>query len=120
LSILTSGKIQESPSELFNTEHIREVFSEAKFYFDFIIVDAPPVIPVSDPLMLSSEVDGALFVIKAGQTQEPVIQRAVKLLRDAKIEIFGAIVNNIKHVLPYYYDYRFYNYSYYSSEEEEA
>jgi len=116
LSVITCGRLNKSPSELFNTEHLKELFEEAKFYFDFIIVDAPPVIPVSDPLMLSAEIDGALFIIKAGKTQKPVIERAVQLLKDARIEIFGVIVNNIKHVLPYYYDYSFYKYSYYDGE----
>lgn len=117
LHLLTSGRLKKSPSELFNTSYLKEVFDEVKFYFDFIIVDAPPVIPVSDPLMLSSEIDGALFVIKAGKTQKPVIQRAVQLLKDAKIEILGVIVNNVKHVLPYYYDYSFYKYDYYENGE---
>lgn len=118
LSVITCGRIKESPSELFNTEYLKNIFEEARFYFDFIIVDAPPVIPVSDPLMLSSEIDGALFVIKAGKTQKPVIQRAVQLLKDSRIEIFGAVVNNLKHVLPYYYDYSFYKYSYYEKEQD--
>ncbi len=79
-----------------------------------IIIDAPPLIPVSDPLLLGSEVDGALFVIKTGKTQKPVIRRALQLLEDARIKTLGVILNNMEHALPYYYEYHFYRYEYYS------
>lgn len=117
LSILTCGKITKSPFELLNSEKLKRMFAELKDFFDILIIDAPPVIPVSDSLLLSPEIDGALFVIKAGKTQKPVIQRAIQLLQDAKIEILGAVVNNMEHVLPYYYDYAFYDYKYYEQEE---
>ncbi|MFQ5707206.1 MAG: CpsD/CapB family tyrosine-protein kinase [bacterium] len=117
LKIVTCGKLRDIPSRLLNSDFLKEMLAELRFYFDLVIIDTPPVIPVSDPLMLSSEIDGCLFVIKAGKTQKPVIQRAIKLLRDAKVEILGVILNNVKHVLPYYYDYKFYRYEYYVENE---
>ena len=47
------------------------------------------------------------------KTQKPVIKRALSLLKDAQIDTLGVIVNNMHHVLPYYYDYDFYEYEYY-------
>lgn len=121
LKIITCGQSShENTSALINSAHITDFFAELRFYFDFIIVDAPPVIPVSDPLMLSSEVDGALFVIKAGKTQKPVIQRATQLLQDARITTLGVILNNMHHVLPYYYDYDFYQYEYYDDKQDSS
>ena len=115
LRVLTCGRnAQVNVSSLLNSGRVEALFSELKFYFDVVIVDAPPVIPVSDPLMLSSEIDGALFVVKAGKTQKPVIRRAVQLLQDAGITTLGVILNNVEHVLPYYYDYSFYGYEYYA------
>lgn len=119
LMVISSGRdSQRNTSALLNSPRLPEVFNELKFYFDLVIVDAPPVIPVSDPLMLSSEIDGALFVIRAGKTQKPVIERAVQLLRDARITPLGAVINNMSHALPYYYEYDFYDYKYYNEPEE--
>ncbi len=113
LQIITSGRDSDNVSELLNNQHLSELFAELRFYYDFVIIDAPPVIPVSDPLMLSSDIDGAIFVIKAGKTQKPVIHRALQLLKDARIEALGVVLNNMHHVLPYYYDYDYYHYEYY-------
>ena len=115
LYLVTSGRLSKiTISDLLNSPMLTNLFAELRFYFDLVIVDAPPVIPVADPLILSPEIDGALFVIKAGQTQKPVIERALQLLKDARIQTMGAILNNMNHVLPYYYDYDFYDYEYYA------
>ncbi len=121
LNIITCGRnSNENAVETLNSAGVKDFFSELRFYFDFIVVDAPPVIPVSDPLMLNSEIDAALFIIKAGKTQKPVVRRAIQLLRDARIEILGLILNNVNHALPYYYDYDFYKYEYYNYREQPA
>ena len=115
LYIITSGHLSKyTPSELFNSARLRDLFSDLKSYFDMIIIDAPPLIPVSDPLLLGSEIDGVLFVVKAGKTQKPVIRRALRLLKDARITTLGVVLNNMQHALPYYYEYQFYGYEYYS------
>ncbi len=116
LKILTSGGIIDNPTELFNSSRMKDLFSEIKFYFDAIIVDTPPVIPVTDSLILSTEMDGALFVLKAGQTQKAVVNRAVELMKNSGLNILGVIVNNMKGVLPYYYDYKYYGYKYYTKD----
>jgi capsular exopolysaccharide synthesis family protein len=58
LKIITAGKVTGSPTGILNPIKLHEVFDELKFYFDYIVVDAPPVIPVSDPLIIANEVDG--------------------------------------------------------------
>ena len=117
LKVLTSGGIIENPTELFNSQRMKDLFSEIKFYFDAVIVDSPPVLPVTDSLILSSEMDGALFVVKAGQTHKDVVRRATDLMRNSGLNILGVIINNQKGVLPYYYDYKYYGYDYYSKEK---
>lgn len=120
LFVVTSGVINCSPSEILNNVRLKDMFLECKFYFDLIIIDTPPVVPVSDTMLLSSEVDGALFLIKAGKTQKPVIKRAIQLLQEANIKILGVIVNNMHHVLPYYYDYKYYRYEYYNYKKDDT
>ncbi|MDQ7051594.1 MAG: CpsD/CapB family tyrosine-protein kinase [candidate division KSB1 bacterium] len=114
LKILTSGGIVDNPTELFNSPKMKDLFSEIKFYFDAVIVDSPPINPVTDALILAPEMDGALMVVKAGQTPKEVVRRAVELMRNTGVNILGVIVNNMKEVLPYYYDYKYYGYDYYA------
>lgn len=115
LKVLTSGELVKSPSEIFNLPNLKDLFTESKFYFDTIIVDSAPTIPVSDTLILSSEMDGALVVVRAGKTPREMVKRATDLMRNAGMNILGIIVNNVEKVLPYYYDYRsdYYQYSKY-------
>jgi capsular exopolysaccharide synthesis family protein len=118
LRLLTAGTEVDNPTELFNSPRLRDLFSEIKFYFDTVIVDSPPVIPVTDTLILSPEMDGALMVVKAGETHKEVVKRAVDMMRNAGFNILGAIVNNQKSVLPYYYDQSYYGYKYYVREDK--
>ena len=120
LKVLTSGLLDGSPVELFNSNLIKEIFAELKFYFQTIVVDSAPVIPVSDPLILSSEMDGVLLVVEAGKTQREVAKRAVDLLKEGGVNLIGVVVNNAKKVLPYYYDYKYYGYKYYKGPREKA
>ena len=119
LKILTSGELSKSPAEIFNLPKLKEVFEEIKWYFDTIVVDCSPIIPVSDPLILSSEMDGALLVVKAGKTPRELVKRAAELMKDAGIQIFGIVINNVKDVLPYYYNYRYDYYQDHSNVEKE-
>ncbi len=120
LKILTSGGIVDNPTELFNSSRMKDLFSEIKFYFDAVIVDSPPINPVTDALILAPEMDGALMVVKAGQTPKEVVRRAVDLMRNTGINILGVIVNNMKEVLPYYFDYKYYGYDYYNKQIKAA
>ncbi len=112
LSILTGGELSSTPSEILNLPNLKDFFTEIKFYFDTIIIDSPPTIPVSDTLILSTEVDGAIIIIKAGKTPRELIKRATDLMRDSGINILGIILNNVKDVLPYYYKDQYNSYKY--------
>ena len=110
LKVIPAGRTIHSPAHLFEGDVLSEIFEKIKFYYDIVIVDCAPVIPVSDPMLISSEVDGVLFVLLAGMTPRNVAQRAKDILLDAEANILGVVVNNLSEVLPYYYDYRYYGY----------
>lgn len=112
LSVVTAGSPLRNPTELFEGNSVGEVVEQLKFYFDLVIVDCPPIIPVSDPVMLAPFLDGILLVVKAGATQREVIARACNIIKKADGEIIGVALNNMKAVLPYYYNHRYYGYSY--------
>lgn len=112
LNIMTAGKMIANPSEIINGVDIHRIMDEMKFYYDLILVDSPPLVPVMDPLILLDEVDGAIMVIKAGGTQKSVVSRASELLASKKEKFIGVVVNNLDRALPHYYDYNYYGYQY--------
>jgi capsular exopolysaccharide synthesis family protein len=110
LKVLPAGRYEASPSYLFDSHRLSEVFAELKFYFDTVIVDSPPVIPVSDPVILVPEMDAVLLVVMAGVTSRDLVLRARDVLRDVDANLVGIVVNNHAEVLPYYYNAKYYGY----------
>jgi capsular exopolysaccharide synthesis family protein len=116
LSIMTAGTTKYSPSDLLDVETVKGFIEQLTFYFDLVIVDSAPVIPVSDPVILAPYLEGVVMVVKAGATQREVISRACEIIRNTDTEIVGVTLNNMKSALPYYYNHRYYGYSYSSRE----
>ncbi len=112
LDVITCGSDYTSPTELFDAEAIGTLIEEMKFHYDLVLVDAAPALPVSDPMLLAPKVDGILLVVKAGATQREIVQRAVEILDGGRKTIVGVVLNNMNHILPYHYDYRYYGYQY--------
>jgi len=113
--IISAGKISPRHQVFFNKEGFAELINKAKYHFDLIVFDCPPIIPVSDVMDISAEVDGVLILVKAGKTPKEVVKRAVDLIDGSEGEILGVVLNDVERVLPYYYDYNYYNYKYKTS-----
>ncbi|HEX6792033.1 MAG TPA: CpsD/CapB family tyrosine-protein kinase [Candidatus Krumholzibacteria bacterium] len=111
LGVVTAGDRVSEPGRLFESEHLREVLNKLEFYYDIVIVDSPPVLPVSDTLFLGSEVEATILVILAGVTPREVVQRTKNVLDDSRANLIGVVLNNATHVLPYFYDYKYYGYT---------
>ena len=111
LEVIPAGRRIKSPAHLFEGDIMSEIFEKIKFYYDIVIVDSAPIIPVSDPMLISSVVDGVVLVLLAGMTPRNVAIRAKNILLDANANLLGVVVNNLSEVLPYYYDYKYYGYS---------
>ena len=112
LDVITAGRVNAHPEEVFDASAIGAILSDLKFYYDMILVDSPPVIPVSDPMLLAPEVDGVLLVIKAGATQREIARRAGDILSADCQNLLGIVLNNINQCLPNYYDSSHYGYDY--------
>ena len=112
LDILTTGGFCQHPSEVFDADVIGTLIEEMKFYYDIVLIDCAPLLPVSDPMLLASKSDGVLMVVKAGSTQKEVVRRAVEILDPTTTNILGVVFNNMNHSLPYYFDYSYYHYEY--------
>jgi len=120
LQIISSGAPTRVVGELIDQADLSTIVQELKFYYDFVVIDSPPVIPVSDPLLIGDHVDGVLMVVRAGSTQREVVKRAANLLENASINLYGVVVNDYEDVLPYYFKDRYYGYRYHSSENKKA
>lgn len=112
LDIITAGSTTGHPTNVFDPKAIGVIIEEAKFYYDLIILDSAPIIPVSDPMLLAPEVDGIIIVVKAGKTQKEVVERATDIIGADRSKILGVVLNNIEASLPYYYDESYYGYEY--------
>ena len=115
LLLISSGILKDSPAEIFNLEKIDNFFKSIKELYDNIILDTPPVVPVSDPVLLSNFADNILLVVKAGSTPKYTVKQAINMLNDVKVEISGIVLNNMRNVLPHYFDYNAYGYNYYNT-----
>lgn len=123
MDIITSGPVPPNPSELLSAQRFITLMSDLKAKYDLIVCDSPPVLTVTDSLVLSRQFDGTVVVVRAGKTSYEFVQNALKILRGRRVDdmrpnIFGILINAIDlRKSDYYYYYRYYNY-YYSSEEE--
>lgn len=107
LYLLPSGPIPPNPSELLSSGKMLELLNYCKAQFDFIVVDAPPAVAVTDACVLASKVDGVILVLAAGQVRPEMAQKAKELINRANGHILGVILNRVEidadHAYYYYY-----------------
>ncbi len=110
LRVMTCGNFIESFVLMSQLGTINEIFDKITTAFDHIIIDCPPVMPVSEPVLMAKDMDGILLVVKAGTTQREIVKHTVDLLEGAGGNILGVILNDCGHTLPYYYHPYYYKY----------
>lgn len=117
ISLLATGPLPPNPPEVLNAKSTRQVFAELQKRFDVVIVDTPPAAGLSDVPVISTLVDGIIFVISAEQTHCGQLQMALQTLEQIGAPILGFILNKIDTTRShyryyYYYYYNYYNYNY--------
>lgn len=110
LDFIPAGLGGGNPSRLFSGGRVTETVRKLHEDYDILVLDTPPVVPVSDPLHYLEAVDGVLYLVMAGLTHRDVSQRGIEILRSAGATILGVVANNLAEVLPYYYDRKYYGY----------
>jgi capsular exopolysaccharide synthesis family protein len=117
LSVITAGPVPPNPAELLSSNRLRTLIEELSARFDHVIIDSPPVINVSDALIVSPVVDGVVIVVKSGQTPREAVLRTKQALVDVNARVFGVVLNSIDlDADRYYYKYKYSYYSYNTSE----
>ena len=102
LSFIISGGVPENPSELLGSQQMRSFLDYVRPNFDHVIIDTPPVIPVTDAGILGPMVDGVIVVIQAGYTKRGIVRRTEELLHQAHSNVIGHVLTNIEYHLPEY------------------
>jgi len=102
LSFISSGAIPINPAELLASEQMRELIINLRAQYNFVLIDTPPVIPVTDAVIIGSNVEGVLLVIKSGHTQRGMVSRAVELLNQAHSKIIGHVLTGVEYFIPEY------------------
>jgi len=102
LAFIAAGSVPNHPSELLQSQQMKQFIADMRKQFDFVIFDTPPIISVTDSGILGSMVDGVLMVVQAGRTQRGVIKRAEELLYQSHCKVLGNVLTNIEYHLPEY------------------
>jgi tyrosine-protein kinase Etk/Wzc len=106
LHIVTAGTNPPNPSEILRSPRFREFLAEAYETYDFIFIDAPPVLPVADATEIATLCDGVILVYKVGAIARGILNRAKMSLDNVNAKVVGVILNNVKpEVGPDYFKY---------------
>ena len=114
LRLLASGPLPPNPSELLVSKRAARLFEELQEHTDLLLVDSPPVLPVTDAAALSAHVDAVLVVATSGTTTRKQFAQALELLDRVKAPLIGTILNEVRGRGQYGYAYQ---YGYYGAEE---
>jgi capsular exopolysaccharide synthesis family protein len=117
--ILPRGVLPPNPADLLMSHKMQQIVNELRNSFDFVLIDSPPAIAVSDAAVISSLSDGVLMVFHGQKTTVQAARRAVERLDSINAALLGVILNGVDIRNPDYVDYRSYYPTYYASMHEE-
>lgn len=95
LSFLPAGATPSNPAELIGSRKMAQLILEWREHYDFVVIDSPPVLPVTDAVVLSQMVDGVIVVARFAVSKQQAIIRTIRTLLSARAECFGVMVNDM-------------------------
>ncbi|MDD3417094.1 MAG: CpsD/CapB family tyrosine-protein kinase [Lachnospiraceae bacterium] len=114
LEIITSGKIPSNPSEILYSNAMKNLIEKIKMEYDYVFIDTPPVIAVTDAVIMSQYIDGVVLVCSSGKTEVEMVKKAKESLAKVNANILGVVLNKIP-----LKGQKYANYYYYSNKEGE-
>ena len=111
LSVLACGKRPGNPAELLSSERFDEMLQLLREQFDYVIIDSPPLLAVSDPANVAARVDGVILTLRLRRNLKPLAHRAIQMLRSVNANVIGVVVNGVGGNRGYGQGYR-YGYGY--------
>src|SRR5207302_1872635 len=116
LHIIESGAIPPNPSELLSTPAMAEFLAAVRDQYDIVLIDTPPVLPVTDSAIVAGQADGVILVYQAGKVGRLVLKRAKVHLESARARVWGVVLNDVQAEISGYANYQPYYTHYYGEE----
>ncbi len=116
LDLITAGPIPPNPPELLGGVRFRDMLAQVREEYDWVLIDSPPSMSLSDTSLLAALADMALLVIQHNETDKDVIQKNVQNLRRVGANLIGVILNNVNIQKAYQKDYYYAGYYYFNEE----
>jgi capsular exopolysaccharide synthesis family protein len=110
LYILTAGQIPPNPSELLGSDAMKQLITRLEQKFDAVIIDAPPLLPVTDAAVLAQQVGGVVLVIGSSKVRLPDLQKSLGNLEMVNADLLGVVINLLPSKGPDAYAYSYYSY----------
>ena len=117
LDVLTSGPIPPNPSELLGSEKMLDVLKKVGESYDYVLLDLPPVLAVTDAAIVGNMADGVVLVVRSGLTEPEEAKEAKKRLQAGHANILGVVLNGVP-TEKKGYGYGYYYYDYYDENHE--
>jgi capsular exopolysaccharide synthesis family protein len=111
ISIIPSGVIPPNPSELLGSEKMKNMLNKLSDKYDYILIDSPPMLAVTDADIINTIVDGTIIIVRANSTSHDMLLTSIQKMNILKANLLGIILNGIKKshfgISDYYYgEYR--------------
>jgi protein-tyrosine kinase len=114
LKVLTSGPIPPNPAEILGSSRTKNFWISLREEFDYILIDSPPVLAVTDSVILSGQVDGVILVLRPGTTRNNIAVQAKEQFVMAGARLLGVVFNQVRINSP---DYQYAYYYYYGQSD---
>jgi capsular exopolysaccharide synthesis family protein len=113
LDMIPSGSAPPLPADLLASDQMKLLIDKLRERYEYVILDTPPALSVTDPLIVSSLADGLVLVIRQGICTRAMLTRAAEIFQDVGIKVYGFVLNGVDASLPEYYGYLgYYSYDY--------
>ncbi|MGD9569976.1 MAG: CpsD/CapB family tyrosine-protein kinase [Sedimentibacter sp.] len=106
LDVMTSGRVPSNTTEIINSKVIKELLKQLSEDYDYVLLDTPPIVLVSDPINIAMYADAVILTIAYAETDKDTIKRSIDLLKQVNANIIGSVFNKVptnKHNKYYYY-----------------
>ena len=109
LFVLPAGPSPNNPVELLDSDLLRKLVKQWRTQYDYVIIDSPPTLSVTDAVVISPEVDAVVMVVRSGQTTKDAVRRTRDTLYQVNARIIGIVMNAVDLRSPDLYYYYYYS-----------